>query len=226
MRIVRGRAATLDADSAATDAMVERADGTGEPALRAWTPHRQVAFGRRDTRADGYERARRLARRQGYPPVERRVGGRAVVFTGSTVSFAHADPTAGGRTAIQSQYEDAVARLREALAAVGVDARPGEPDRSFCPGTHSLQAGGKIAGLGQRVRQGVTLVGGIVVVRDADRIGRVLAPVYDALEVPFDPDSVGSVAAGGDADPTAVARAIEDAFADGPVSVSTVGTNS
>lgn len=227
MRVLRGRAATVDADGAATDAMVERAGETGEPVLRVWTPHRQVAFGRRDARAEGYERARRLARRQGYPPVERRVGGRAVAFTGSTVSFAHADPTAGGRTGIQSQYEDALARLQKALAAVDVDARPGEPDRSFCPGTHSLQAGGKVAGLAQRVRQDLTLLGGLVVVRDADRIGRVLGPVYAALDIAFDPDSVGSVAAGGgEADPSAVARAIADAFADGPVSTATVGTNS
>jgi len=215
MRVLRGRAGSIDDDRAATDAMVDRAVETGEPALRAWSPHRQVAFGRRDINAAGYERARDVARRHGYPPIERAVGGRAVAYTGSTVAFAYADPTTE-RTAIEQRYEDATDRLRAALADVGVDARPGEPDESFCPGTHSLQAAGKIAGLAQRVRRQVALVGGLVVVRDHAEIGRVLAPIYDALDVPFDPDTVGSVAAaGGDADPEAVARAIEAAFARG-----------
>lgn len=213
MRVLRGRAESIGDDRATTDAMVEHALEADEPALRAWSPHRQVAFGRRDTNAEGYERACEIARQHGYRPIEREVGGRAVAYTGATVAFAYADPTTD-RTAIEARYDDAISRLQRALASVGVDAESGEPDRSFCPGTHSLQSSGKIAGLAQRVRRRVAQVGGIVVVRDHDGIGDVLEPVYDALDVAFDPDTVGSVAAtGGNGDPTAVARAIEDAFA-------------
>jgi octanoyl-[GcvH]:protein N-octanoyltransferase len=224
MRVLRGRAGSIDADRATTDAMVERALDADEPAVRAWSPHRQIAFGRRDANDAGYEHAREIARERGYRPIEREVGGRAVAYTGSTVAFAYVDPITD-RTAIESRYENAIDRLQAALANVGVDARAGEPDRSFCPGTHSLQSAGKIAGLAQRVRRRVAQVGGIVVVRDHDEIGAVLGPIYSALGVAFDPDTVGSVAAaGGEGDPTAVVQAIEDAFTqNGPVTIDHVG---
>lgn len=215
MRVLRGRETTIAADHDATDAMVERAVETGERSLRVWTPHQQVAFGRRDVRESGYDHARELARRQGYPPVERDVGGRAVAFTGSTVAFVDADPAAE-RTAIQSRYADATDRLKRALDSIGVDARDGEPVSSFCPGTHSLRADGKLAGLAQRVRRDVALVAGVVVVCDHDAIADVLAVVYDALDIPFEPTTVGSVTrAGGRGDPTAVADAIVASFGAG-----------
>ncbi|MFC7132909.1 MULTISPECIES: lipoyl protein ligase domain-containing protein [Salinibaculum] len=212
MRVIRGRAGNVDADHDRTGAMVQRAVETGEPALRVWTPHRQVAFGRRDARTEGYDSARAAADRGGYPPVERDVGGRAVAFTGSTLAVVHADPGAN-RTAIQSRYEAATARYRRAFDSLGVDVRRGEPDASFCPGIHSLQATGKLAGLAQRVRRDVAVTAGVVVVRDDAAIADVLAPVYDALDVPFDPETVDSVAAaGGPSDPEAVADAIVDAY--------------
>ncbi len=214
MRVLRGRADSVDADRERTDRMIERAAQTGQSALRVWTPHRHVAFGRRDANADGYDRARTLAREHGYPPVERRVGGRAVAYTGSTVAFSRAIPGAD-RTAIDARYADAIERVQDALATLGVDAREGEPDGAFCPGTHSLQARGKIAGLAQRVRRDVSVVGGIVVVRDHGAIADVLEPVYGALGIPFAPEAVGSITrAGGPDDPQAVCRALADTLAD------------
>lgn len=222
MRVLRGRKPAVDADRHRTGVMVDRAAETGETALRVWTPPRQVAFGRRDASADGYERARAIARQRGFPPVDRQVGGRAVAYTGSTVAFVHADPTAE-RTAIDSRYEDAIGRLRAALDELGVDASDGEPDGAFCPGTHSLQSAGKLAGLAQRARKEVALVGGIVVTRDHETIADVLSPIYDALGVPFDPETVGSVARAGDeSDPEAVCDAIVDAFADAAVEIERV----
>jgi len=182
-----------------------------------WAPHRHVAFGRRDANAEGYDRAKTLARKRGYVPVERQVGGRAVAYTGSTVAFSYARPGAD-RTAIDRRYADAVGRVRGALADLGVDASEGEPEGAFCPGTHSLQAQGKVAGLAQRVRRDVAVVGGIVVVRDRGAIADVLDPVYGALGVPFERGAVGSVAgAGGQDDPDAVCRALVDAFAGGDI---------
>jgi len=212
MHVSRGRADSIDADHARTASTIERAELSGEPALRVWTPHRQVAFGRRDVRADGYDRARTAASQQGFRPVERRVGGRAVAYTGSTVAFVRAIPEVD-RTAIQSRYETATRRLRRALDRVGVEAVEGEPEGAFCPGSHSLSADGKVAGLGQRVRHDLAVVAGVVVVRDHAAIAGVLDPVYEALSVPFDPASVGSVArAGGDSDPDAVVAAVLEAF--------------
>jgi len=216
MRVVRGRAATPETDRERTRDLVDHTAETGERALRVWTPPPHVAFGRRDANRDGYERARELAAAQEYPVVERTVGGHAVVFTGTTVAFVATTPVADSRTGIQERYEDATATMLDALAALDVDAEPGEPDGAFCPGTHSLSAGGKIVGLAQRVHRDAAAVSGIVVVRDHEPIAEVLEPVYGALALPFDPDAVGSVAgAGGPADPVEVCRTIERPLRDG-----------
>lgn len=208
MRVVRGRAGSIDADRALSRRLLDWAED-GETAIRAWCPHRQVAFGRRDARSDGFERATSIARERGFPPVERDVGGRAVAYTGSTVAFARAEPAAG-RGGIDERYDRASADLRRALSRLGVDAREGEPDDSFCPGTHSLQASGKVVGIAQRVRKGAAVTAGIVLVRDHGEIAGVLQPVYSALGAALDPDSVGSIVrAGGDADPGRVARTVE-----------------
>lgn len=204
--------------------MADRVASDREAALRVWRPYRQVAFGRRDATSDGYERAQAAARDRGYVVVERSAGGRAVAYTGSTIAVALAVPTENPRGTIQRRYDRVSAAVRRALAECGVDAREGEPPDSFCPGTHSLQADGKVAGLAQRVRQSVAVAGAIVVVRDHEDIAAVLTPVYAALGVPFDPDSVGSVArAGGPADPDRVVAALEATLTAGrDVSVSDI----
>ena len=212
MRIVEGRAEDIDADRARTRELFEHTERTGEPAVRVWTPHRQVAFGRRDTRENGYDDAKRAAADHDFPVVERAVGGRAVAYTGTTVAFARAEPADDG---ITERYDRATADLRTAFERLGVDARPGEPPDSFCPGSHSLQADGKIAGLAQRVTGDAALVAGIVLTRDAEEVAAVLDPIYAALDVPFDPKSVGSVErAGGESEPEAVVRAVETALVD------------
>lgn len=216
MRLLRGRAADPETDFERTRAMADRVAEDREPALRVWQPHRQVAFGRRDANRDGYESARDAARARDYAVIERAVGGRAVAYTGSTVSFALAEPTDDPRGTIDDRYERAKTAVKRGLGDCSVAAQTGEPDASFCPGSHSLQAEGKIAGLAQRVRQSVAVVGGIVVVRDHEDIAEVLAPIYEALDVPFDPNSVGSVArAGGTDDPEQVIDALERALVDG-----------
>jgi len=210
MRLLRGRAGDHERDYGTTRAMVDRVAGDGEPALRVWRPHRQVAFGRRDRRSEGYDRAHEVAQANGYAVLERAVGGRAVAYTGSTVAFALAEPT-DGRGGIDDRYDRVSELVQGALAAVGVDASEGEPPGSFCPGSHSLQADGKLVGLAQRVRQDVAVTAAIVVVSDRDAVAAVLGPVYEALGVPFDPESVGSVARAG-GDPGAVVDALADAL--------------
>jgi lipoate-protein ligase A len=213
MRVLRGRAATVDADRDVTAEMLTTVGESREPAIRVWQPHRQVAFGRRDAGEDGYEAARDAARDHGFPPVERSVGGRAVAYADTTLAFALAEPIADLREGLDERYERATATLERALRDVGVDAERGEPDDSFCPGTHSLQSGGKLVGIAQRVRSDAALTAGVVIVDDREAIAAVLSDVYGALGLPFDPDSVGSVAhAGGNRDPEAVRRAIARAF--------------
>jgi lipoate-protein ligase A len=216
MHVRRGRAPTVPADQGVTEAVVSYAQREREPALRVWTPHRQVAFGRRDRHSEGYDRACEAAEARGFESTTRDVGGRAVAFSGTTLAVVHAVPVDDPRSGLQTRYEAAVERLARALETVGVSAVEGEPPDSFCPGTHSLRAGGgKVVGVAQRVRADVAVVAGVVVVADRDAVADVLAAVYDLLGVPFDPASVGSVAAaGGPADPEIVGDAVERVFRD------------
>lgn len=210
MRVLRGRAETRASDRKVTAEMLETAGERREPALRVWTPHRQVAFGRRESNEPGYEAAREAARERGFTPLERSVGGRAVAYTGSTLAFALALPIGDPRTGMSERYEHASDRVQRALHRIGAPVRRGEPSNSFCPGRHSLSCRGKLVGIAQRVRSDSALVSGIVVVDGHEEIAGVLEPVYAALDSPFDPGSVGSVErAGGEADSRAVAREIE-----------------
>ena len=215
MRLVRGRAATPTVDRGVTATLLTRAGDSGEESFRAWTPHRQLAFGRRDTHAPRYDEACAAAERRGYTVVERSVGGRAVAYTGSTVAFAHAIPLDDPRRGLTERYEGGVDGVVVALSELGVDARPGEPADAFCPGDHSvrLASGGKLSGIAQRVQSGAALVAGCVNVADRTELVDVLVPVYEALDVSFDPDSVGTLAdVDGPTDPDAVCRALERAF--------------
>ncbi|SEO94422.1 Lipoate-protein ligase A [Halogranum amylolyticum] len=214
MRVIRGRAATPEADRELTAELLAEVAERGVPAIRVWAPHRQVAFGRRDSHADGYERAKNAAEERGYPAVERSVGGRAVAYTGeTTLAFATAVPVDDLRQGLDRRYEETTTTVLDALRDLGVVARRGEPDESFCPGAHSVQRDGKLAGIAQRVTSGSALVSGCLLVAEREEVVDVLDPVYDALDVPFDRDSVGTVAdAGGPDDPEDVARAVERAF--------------
>jgi octanoyl-[GcvH]:protein N-octanoyltransferase len=48
-------------------------------------------------------------------------------------------------------------------------------------------------GVGQRIIDGAAHVGGVIVVTGADRVRDVLVPVYRALDLPWDPATVGSL---------------------------------
>ncbi|WP_435159382.1 lipoate--protein ligase family protein [Haladaptatus sp. DFWS20] len=210
MRVLRGRAETRDDDRAVTAAMLSETAESGEAAVRVWAPHRQIAFGRRDARADEFDVAKSVAETCEFEPVERSVGGRAVAYTGTTVAFAHTVPLSDIRTGMEERYSETTEAVQRAFWRLGVPAQRGEPPRSFCPGDYSLQWNGKLAGVAQRVRTGAALVSGVVVVDDHGEIAGVLDPIYEALDVPFDPDSVGSIAkAGGEANPDRVIETIE-----------------
>jgi len=223
MRVVRGRAGDPDEDRQLTDQLVAWVTESGDGLLRVWQPHRQVAFGRRDTNRSGYEQARRIVADRDIHAVERGVGGHAVFFTGTTLAFLRAQPVDDLRSGITERYEAVSEELQDALAALGVEAQHGEPDSAFCPGTHSLSATGKLVGLAQRVRRDVAVIGGILVVADHEEIGTVLDPIYDAVGVPFDPATTGSIArAGGNSDPAAVRRELERALVVGEPTVECV----
>lgn len=215
MQVVRGSVPDVNRDRSITRQLVDVVESRDEPVVRVWTPPKQIAFGRRDTAADGYERARRIAIEDGYEPIEREVGGSAVAYTGETVAFAYGVPTETGRKRIDRRYQDVEAMLIRALETAGASVTWGEPEASFCPGDHSVQGDGKIAGIAQRVRRKSALVGGYVIVTKSDKtaVSDVLDPIYSAIDIPFEPGSVGCVErAGGPNDVGAVVEAIEESF--------------
>lgn len=196
---------------------------TDAPAISVRIPRRQVAFGRRDRRRPGYDRAGERAGELGFEPVERAVGGRAVAFDGATtVAFARAEPVERERTGIADRYDRLLGDVTGALDDLGASVSRGEPEDSFCPGSHSLSGpDGKLVGVAQRVRSDAAVAAGVLLVTVDDDLIDALAAVYGALDLPFDPESVGNVAAaGGPADPDRVRRRVEDALAgDGPIDI-------
>ncbi|MFP8955503.1 lipoyl protein ligase domain-containing protein [Natrialbaceae archaeon A-CW3] len=219
VRVLRGRATTIEGDRAESERLLEVAAG-GERAVRVWAPHRQVAFGRRDVRLEGYERARKRAHEHDFPPVERSVGGRAVAYDGTNaLAFARAEPVADFRRGTDERYERLTSDVEGVLEGLGLEPVRDEPADSFCPGAHSISLTStdgslrKVVGIAQRVRSDGALVSGIIVVDAADELAAVLEAVYGALDVPFDPASVGSVADGGGAvDPDRIRNRLEDAL--------------
>lgn len=199
MRLVRGHAKTPETDRDASRRILDWVAGSEEPVVRVWQPPRHVAFGRRDANEPGYDEAVERAHIHNYPTVQRSVGGRAVAYSGTTIAFARYEPVDDMREGIDERYDDMHTTVQAALREVGIDARRGEPPKSFCPGDHSLQRDGKIVGLAQRVSADAALTSGVMVLDDHEEIAEVTADVYDALDVPFDRDTVGSVErAGGD----------------------------
>jgi lipoate-protein ligase A len=205
-------------DTAVSRATLELVSaGNLSETLRLHRPAAIVAFGPRDLVEPGAPAAVAAARARGFAAVERLAGGRAAVFHEGTVAFSWAIPDPSPREGIRGRFEELAGIVAEALRSLGVDARIGEVPGEYCPGEHSVNARGerKLMGVGQRVVARAAHVGGVVVVSGADRVRDALVPVYAALELPWDPATVGSVedeapAAGWDE----VAGAILDRFSD------------
>lgn len=158
-----------------------------------------LAFGRLDRLRPGYPEAVRIAREHGFTPVERLAGGRAAVFHEGTISFSRAIRTPGPEGSYggtRERFAAMASTIAEAIVAVGVDARVGEVAGEYCPGEFSVNARGasKLAGVGQRVIVAGAHAGAVVVVRGAGRIREVLEPIYEVLELDWDPSTTGSIA--------------------------------
>lgn len=186
------------------------AAGERAPTVRLSRPGRVVAFGRRDTRSPGYGQAVAAARGGGFAAMERLTGGRAAAYSEGTLSLTLTtpDPDPGGRT--RERFEAAAELVRGSLAGFGIDARTGEIRGEYCPGDYSISARGKtkLAGIGQRMIKGAAHVGLVIVVSGSDRIRGVLEPVYEALGLDWDPETVGAIeeeAAGAGLDPVEAA---------------------
>jgi octanoyl-[GcvH]:protein N-octanoyltransferase len=204
-------------DTAVSHAALQRV-GRGElgELLRLHETADLVAFGPVDRASPGFAAAVAAAHAQGFGSIVRLAGGRAAVFHRRTLAFAWIVPAAEPRADVRARFVTLADVVVEALGVLGVDARVGEVPGEWCPGEWSVNAAGrrKIMGVGQRLVRGAAHVGGVIVVGDAARARDVLVPVYDALGVPWDPATVGSIEDEvGPVSVAEVADAVQDAFA-------------
>jgi octanoyl-[GcvH]:protein N-octanoyltransferase len=164
--------------------------------LRLYRPRPVVAFGPRDRVAPGFADAVAAARALGFGTVERLAGGRAAVFHEGTVAFSWAIPDPRARESIRPRFQAVAEIVVDGIRSLGIDARIGEVPGEYCPGEHSINARGrtKLMGVGQRIIDGAAHVGGVIVVIGTTRVREVLLPVYEALELDWDPSTVGSLA--------------------------------
>jgi octanoyl-[GcvH]:protein N-octanoyltransferase len=182
--------------TAVSGAILQRvAAGVLPETARLGRPGHLVTFGRRDAVSAGYPAAVEAARSAGYDVVERIAGGRAAAYNGQALNLsrAHRDPGPAGAT--RARFGEMAELLRATLTDLGVDARIGEVQGEYCPGAFSVNAGGrvKLAGIGQRLIKGGAHVGCVIVVGDSDGLREVLVPVYEALDIAWEPATVGSV---------------------------------
>jgi octanoyl-[GcvH]:protein N-octanoyltransferase len=194
---LRGRAdgdPALDVALAAA-LLADVAAGHRAPALRVYRPSPTVAFGRRDAFLPGFARAAAAARRRGFTPVLRAQGGRAAAYDEDCVVLDEVQRSAHSLSGIEARFAAEAERHSRALAALGVDARVGEVPGEYCPGAFTVSARGqtKLVGSAQRIVRGGWLLSTVVVCNGSARLRAVLSDVYDALELSWDPQTVGSV---------------------------------
>jgi octanoyl-[GcvH]:protein N-octanoyltransferase len=182
---------------AVAHALVEEVnEGLFDAVLRVYRPAPTVAFGRLDALRPGFATAAAAARRHGFEPVLRAPGGHAVAYhegcLGIDELLGEQDPIAG----MHQRFAASGELVAGALRSLGVEARVGRVPREFCPGEFTVNARGavKLVGTAQRVLRHASLLAASVAVVGADRLREVLRDVYDALELDWDPATVGAVA--------------------------------
>jgi lipoate-protein ligase A len=183
-------------DTAISRAVLERvAAGELPETFRIGRPGAMVAFGKLDFASPHYPDAAHAAREAGFEAIRRLAGGRAAVFHERTIAFAWAGPAQDIWSGTHDRFREVAGMVERALRRLGVDARVGEVPREYCPGDYSVNARGrkKLAGIGQRLIRGAWHVGGVIVVDEGERVRDVLMPVYDALQLDWDPGTAGAI---------------------------------
>jgi lipoate-protein ligase A len=169
--------------------------GEAEPTLRLYRPAPTVAFGRLDRLRPGYADAVAAAREHGFAPVLRLPGGHAAAYHESSLGIDLVGAAPDAIAGVQDRFRQNARRLARALTALGIDAQVGEVPGEYCPGTYSINAGGrtKLVGTAQRLLRGGWLFGAVIVVGDSAPVRAVLKDVYERLGLEWDPTTVGSL---------------------------------
>lgn len=183
-------------DTAISHAMLRRvAAGAMPESLRLYAPENVMLFSSLDARRTGYRRAVELAREAGFEAALRLAGGHAAAFLEESMAFAWSIPSEDARSGIRPRFERLARLVVEALQRLGLDARLGEIPGEYCPGEFSVNLAGrvKVMGVGQRVIRGAAHVGGVLTIGQTGLLRASLIPVYEALEIDFDPDTAGGL---------------------------------
>jgi octanoyl-[GcvH]:protein N-octanoyltransferase len=184
-------------DTAISHAMLRRvAGGSVGESLRLYAPDRALLFSSLDARRTGYRDALSLAERAGFPSVIRLAGGQAAVFLEKSIAFAWATPDPDAHLHIRPRFERVADWIKTSLCRLGLDARVGSVAGEYCPGEFSVNIGGrvKVMGVGQRVIHGGAHVGGVITVAETPLLRETLAPIYEALDIDFRPETAGGIA--------------------------------
>lgn len=200
---VQGRTlgATQDLAWAMDELAVFRADAAEgrdpDDLIRVYVPEPTVAFGQRDARLPGFERAAAAARDHGFEPVVRRAGGRAAAYHHGCVVVDHLSRQDDAALTQQARFAEFADLFVRAFGRMGVASSVGEIPGEYCPGEFSVQGPApahpvKLAGSAQRVVKGAWLFSTHVVVSDAAPLRAVLTDVYRELDLSMDPRTVGA----------------------------------
>jgi len=154
-----------------------------------------MAFGRLDAMRPGFPVAVAAARDRGFEAVLRSPGGRAAAYDQGTLAFDHVVPLTDHLRGLHETFVQTSCALAGALGALGLDARVGAVPGEYCRGDYSVNLRGraKVVGTAQRRIRGAALLGGFLTVHGAAGLRAVLEPVYRALELDWDPGSLGAI---------------------------------
>jgi octanoyl-[GcvH]:protein N-octanoyltransferase len=136
----------------------------GQPAVLVREQHRYLLLGPQDRRLPTVAAAAEAAAAEGWPAFMRIGGGSAVLLDEGTLSFGAARPCRDLTTLVQNFHELAGGAVR-ALRRLGLPAQFGAAPGSYCEGPYDIVVDGqKVAGVAQAIRQGFTLVSGMLLV--------------------------------------------------------------
>ncbi|MDK1011282.1 MAG: hypothetical protein QGM48_09465 [Actinomycetota bacterium] len=209
-------------DTAVSRAILKQvSDGSLPETLQVGRPGRAVAFGKQDVLTPGFDRATQVALDCGYTPTIRIAGGHAIVFHEHTIRFTWTVPSQDPVKHMHRRFGVVAQHVVDTLESLGADAVIGELPGEYCPGRYSVYVAGsantpkKVMGSGQRLARKASQLAGVIVVRDADAVNRVLRPVYAALGLDMDPSVTGCIADVVEVDTDAVASRLACQIADG-----------